>query len=201
MKTLAQRLPHIESKRAEADLAGSVLDGPLPSVLKISADVRETKAVEQIVDYYYQVDFSCANGGVNPQTLLVRSRGAATPKVVVDPFLDLFGGRLARYAEKATEEAGTFQVIIAAGAFCQEDVPAPDEKHTLKILSREDTKEIARAYFGKSSRIGTMLKDEASGLAYGQAKACTVLMRWNMEEHPEKPFLEALEIKALGWNP
>ena len=46
-----------------------------------------------------------------------------------------------------------------------------------------------------------MLEDEASGFAYGQAKACTVFMRWNTEEDPLKPFLEALDIKALNWNP
>lgn len=201
MKTLAERLPHIESKLREADLAGSVLDEPLPGVMKISVDVRETNAAEQIVDYYYLVDFSDAEGALNPQTLLVRSRGSGEPKVVVEPILDMFGGRLARYAEKPTPEAGTFQVIISAGAYCHDDVPAQDDKYTLKVLSREDTKEIAKAYFGKSSKIGQMLEDEASGLAYGQAKPCTVLMRWNMEENPDKPFLEALEIKALNWNP
>jgi hypothetical protein len=201
MKTLAERIPHIENKLEGTDLAGSILDGPLPGVMKISVDVRETNAAERIVDYYYLVDFSDADGAVNPQSLLVRSCGSGEPKVVVEPLLDMFGGRFARYAEKANPEAGTFQVIIWAGAYCHDDVPAPDEKYTLKVLSREDTKEITKAYFGISSKIGDMLKDEASGLAYGQAKPCTVLMRWNMEEDPDKPFLEALEIKALNWSP
>ena len=201
MKTLGERIPHTESKREESDLAASVLGGMLPEVMKISVDVCETNTVGQFVDYYYLVDFARTDGGVDPQTLLVRSRGAAAPKVVVDPFLDLFGGRFARYAEKPTEGEGTFQVIISAGAFCHDDVPSPEGKYTLKILSREDTPEIARAYFGKNSRIGDMLEDETSGLAYGQAKPCTVVMRWNMEEDPDKPFLEALDIRALNWNP
>jgi hypothetical protein len=92
-------------------------------------------------------------------------------------------------------------VIISAGAFCYDEVPGADKKYTLKILSRDDAKELGRAYFGKRSKIGDMLADETSGLAYGQAKACTVLMRWNVEEDPEKPFLEALDIKAMNWNP
>lgn len=201
MKTLEERLPHMESKRAEVDIASSVLNGPLPEVLKISVDVRESNTIEQVIDYYYHVDFADVDGGVNPQTLLVRARGGGPPKVVVDPFLDLFGGRFARYAENPVEEAGTFQIIISAGAFCYDDVPAPEKKYTLKILSREDSKEIAKAYFGKRSKIGEMLEDETSGFAYGQAKPCTVFMRWNMDEDPEKPFLEALDIKALNWNP
>lgn len=201
MKTLEERLPVIETKRPESELVGSVLDGALPEVLRITVDVRETNAIEQVIDYYYHVDFASGEGGANPQTMLVRSRGTSPPKVVADPFLDLFGGRFAAFAEKPTAEAGTFQVIISAGAFCYDDVPGPEKKFTLKILSREDAKEIAKAYFGKRSKIGDMLEDETSGLAYGQPKPCTVFMRWNTEEDPERPFLEALDIKALDWNP
>lgn len=169
MKTLEERITHLETKRAETDLASSVLSGPLPEVLKISVDIRETNSIEQVIDYYYHVDFADDAGGANPQTMLVRTRGSGAPKVVVDPFLDMFGGEFARYAEKPTEEAGTFQVVISAGAFCYDDVPSPDKKFTLKILSRDDTKEIAKAYFGKRSKIGDMLEDETSGLGYGQA--------------------------------
>ncbi len=201
MKTLEERMPHLETKRPEADLASSVLNGPLPEVMKITVDVRETNGIEQVVDHYYQVDFADGENSVNPQTMLVRIRAAGEPKVVVDPFLDLFGGNFARYAEKPTDEAGTFQVIISAGAFCYDDVPSPEKKFTLKILAREDTKEIAKAYFGKFSTIGAMLEDETSGLTYAQAKPCTLFMRWNTEEDPQKPFLEALDIKALDWNP
>ena len=201
MKTLEERLPHIETKLPESELLGSVLNGPLPQVLGITVDVRETNAIEQVTDFYYHVDFASGDDEGNPQTMLVRTRGTSPPKVVVDPFLDLFGGKFAAFAEKPTKEAGTFQVIISAGAFCYDEVPGPEKKFTLKILAREDAKEIARAYFGKRSKIGDMLEDESSGLAYGQAKPCTIFMRWNTEEDPERPFLEALDITALDWNP
>ncbi|MGJ8643166.1 MAG: hypothetical protein ACSHX9_07140 [Luteolibacter sp.] len=201
MSTLEERMPHLESKLSDAELAASVLNKPLPELLKITVDIRETNPIEQLIDYYYHVDFSDESGGVNPQTMLVRTRGGGAPVVVVDPFLDLFGGRFATYAKSPTLEAGIFQVIISAGAFCYDDVPGADKKFTLKILSREDTKEIAKAYFGKRSNIGEILRDDSSGLAYGQAKACTVFMRWNTEEDPQNPFLEALDLKALNWNP
>ena len=201
MGTLDERLPHLESKLSESELASSVLNGRLQEVREITTDIRETNSLEQLTDYYYYVDFIDEKGNVNPQTMLVRTRGSGGPKVVVDPFLDLYGGRFARYAATPTKEAGTFQVIISAGAYCYDEVPEPDKKFTLKILSRDDVKEISKAYFGKQSEIGYTLQDETSGLAYGQAKACTVFMRWNMEDDPKNPFLEALEIKALNWNP
>ncbi len=204
MKSLEERLPHLETKRGEDVLASSVLNGPLPKAVKITVDVREIKEIEELTDHYYHVDFADADGGINPQTMLVRTRGTAPPKVVVDPFLDLFGGRFARFAAEPTEEAGTFLVIISAGGGSYADidnVPEPEKKLTMKILARENTKEIAKAYFGKQSQIGRMLNDETSGLSYGLAKACTVFMRWNMDDDPERPFLEALDIKALSWNP
>jgi hypothetical protein len=201
MKSLDERMPYIESKLSEAELASSVLNGPLPEQLKIEVDLWETNSLEQVVDHYYKVDFADADGGVNSQTMLVRMRGDALPKVVVDPFLDLFGGRFEKYASEPVKEAGTFQVIISAGAYCYDDIPRSEKKFTLKILAQEDNKEIAKAYFGKQSKIGAMLNDESSGLAYAQAKACTVFMRWNMDEDPERPFLEALDITSLNWNP
>ncbi len=204
MKSLEERLPHLESRRGEDVLASSVLNGPLPEVAKITVDVREINALEEVTDHYYHVDFADPGGGINPQTMLVRTRGTAPPKVVVDPFLDLFGGRFARYAAKPTKEAGTFLVIISAGGGAYKDidpVPEPEKKLTMKILAQEGHREIAKAYFGKQSQIGRMLEDETSGLGYGQTKPCTVFLRWNLDDDPERPFLEALDIKALNWNP
>lgn len=35
----------------------------------------------------------------------------------------------------------------------------------------------------------------------GRAKACRVVLRWNMEENPDMPYLEAIKLKRLDWNP
>ncbi|MFK7851450.1 MAG: hypothetical protein AB8D78_10775 [Akkermansiaceae bacterium] len=201
MENLDERFPHIETKSSKEELESSVLNESLPEVLNITVDVRETNSIEQVVDFYYHVDFKGEDGNVDPQTMLVRKRGDQAPKVVVDPFLDLFGGRFENFTTEPSRTSGTFQVIVTAGAFCYDDIPESEKKYTLKILSREDTKAIAKAYFGKQSKIGRMLEDETSGFAYGQSKACTVFMRWNIDDNPARPFLEALDIKALNWNP
>ncbi len=201
-KTLAERLPWIESLTPEAELANSCLNGPLPTTSKIEIDAQETNSVEQVVDFYHNVDFVVDGKPVNPQTLLVRIRGSAPPKVVVDPFLDTFGGRLAAYAKAPTDKAGIFQVTVSAVASCNdENVPNREKKLTLKLLSRDNTKEIARAYFGRQSKISEMLEDGTFSLSYGKAKACTVMLRWNAEDNPAMPYLEALTIKTLDWNP
>jgi hypothetical protein len=201
-KTLAERLPLIETQTPEAELANSCLAGPLPTTSRIEIDAQESNSVEQVVDFYHNVDFVVDGQPVNPQTLLVRTRGTAQPKVVVDPFLDTFGGRLAAFAKAPTDKAGVFQVTVSAVASCNdENVPNREKKLTLKLLSRDNTREIARAYFGRQSKIGEMLEDGTYSLSYGKAKACTVMLRWNADDNPAMPYLEALTIKALDWNP
>ena len=201
-KTLAERLPYMETQTSEVELAQSCLSSPLPMTSKIEIDAQETNAVEQVIDFYHNVDFVVEGQPVNPQTILVRSRGTGDPEVVVDPFLDTYGGRLAAYAKNPSDKAGLFQVTVSAVASCNEEhVPNPEKKLTLKLLSRDNTKEIARAYFGKQSKITEMLENGTYSLSYGKAKACTVMLRWNTEDNPSMPYLEALTLKTLDWNP
>jgi hypothetical protein len=121
---------------------------------------------------------------------------------VVDPFLDLFGGRLAAYAAKPSDKGGVFQVIASPLATCTDPaMPNREKKLTLKLLARDNTKAIAEAYFAKMSKIGEMLEDGTYSLSYGKAKACTVMLRWNTEEDVNHPYLEAIAIKTLDWNP
>lgn len=201
-KSLKERLPMIETKTSLEELAKSCLAKPLPAVTSVLRDSQENNVVEQVTDIYFSVDFDAGNNQSNPQIMLVRTRGREDPKVVVDPFLDSFGGRLAEYASKPHEKSGVFQVIIWALASCNdENVPNREKKLTLKLLPRDNCKEIARAYFGRQSKIGTMLEDGTYSLSYGKAKACTVVLRWNTEDDPKHPYLEAINLKTLDWNP
>jgi hypothetical protein len=201
-KTLAERLPLMETKTPEAELATSCLAGPLPVAKSMLLDMQESNPLEEMVDFYFNVDFEGSDKVLNPQTLLVRVRGREVPKVVVDPFLDLYGGRLAAYASKPSDQAATFQVIASALASCNDPkIPDPEKKLTLKLLARENGKEIAPAYFGRMSKIHEMLEDGTYSLSYANARACTVMLRWNSEDSPDYPYLEAIRITALDWNP
>jgi len=81
-------------------------------------------------------------------------------------------------------------------------LPQPEGAHSLDVRRCGNTREIARAYFSKQSKIGRMLEsDLASELTYGQAKPATVLLGWNIKEDPSLPDLEALDIRAFHWNP
>jgi hypothetical protein len=201
-KSLPERLPLIETKTTEPELVKSCLSGALPASSNIVPEFRETNAVEQVIDFYYSVDFDAGSNRLSPYTILVRKRGNSDPKIVTDPFLDSFGGRLGTYAKTPSEKAGIFQVIIYAVASCNdENVPNREKKLTLKMLPKEDSKEIARAYFGRQSRIGRMLEDGTYSISFGKARPCTVMLRWNTEDRPETPYLEAIDLKTLDWNP
>ncbi len=200
--SLEERLPLLETRTVETELEGSCLAGGLPKVAEITLTAVETKPLEQVTDYYHAVNFDLGGGQKDPQTILVRVRGSAGPKVVVDPFLDLFGGRLAAYAESPTEKPRTFHVIAWPLASCFEStVPEPRKKLTLKLLSQEGSGETALAYCGRQSRIAAMLEDGNQSLAYGKSKPCTITLRWNTEENPGMPFLEAVAVNSPDWNP
>lgn len=201
-KSLEERLPLLETKTPPEELAASCLAGPLPRVREMAISSQESNPLESVVDFYYHVDFEAADGNRIPHTLLVRTRGSGEPKVVVDPFLDLYGGRLSAYAASPSEKGGVFQVVAYAVASCLDpDIPNREKKLTLKLLPRENTREIAQAYFSRLSKIGEMLEDGTYALSYGKAKACTVMLRWNTEDNPDHPYLEAIAIKAQDWNP
>ena len=201
--SLEERLPIIETKTAPEELAASCLSKPLPPVLGTpNPEFQESNSIEDVVDVYFSVDFQLEDGTKSAQTVLVRTRGSGEPKVVVDPFLDLFGGRLEAFASAPVEDAGEFQVIVYPVASCSDlNIPDREKKLTLKLLAREDTKEIASAYANRISKIGEMLKDGTYSLSWGNHKACTVLLAWNTTDNPEHPYLEAIAIKALDWNP
>lgn len=200
--SLAERLPLIETRTPEDELAAGCLAGPLPAATMIVPESRETIADENILDFYYTVEFQSDGPAGQAQTILVRSRGDGPPKIVADPFLDTFGGRLAAYTAAPSDKGGIFQVVVYAVASCTDpNIPNREKKLTLKLLASDNHKEIARAYFGRQSKIAEMLEDGTYGLNYGTAKACTVMLRWNTEDNPDYPYLEALAIKDLGWNP
>lgn len=205
-KSLAERLPLIETRTPEAELANSCLATPLPPAPLLIPDFQETNGIENLVDFYFIVGFEKGSTPIEKLTVLVRSRGGGEPKIVVDPFLDLFGGRLAAFVAKPTDKAGVFHVIADPVATCldKKEAPIPDreKKFTLKLLPCENTKEIALAYFGKVSEIGETFSDVSRGFGLGKAKACTVMLSWNPnKDDPDHPFLEAIQLKALDWNP
>ena len=201
-QTLAERLPLVVTQTPEPILMKSCLAGTLPGAKEIYIEAIENNAAERVVNFYHHVTFETGKSGKKSQTILVQQRGDAVPMVMVDPFLDSYGGRLAEYAGTPCDQPGTFQVSILPLATCSEEsVPNREEKLTLKLLPQDDAKEIALAFFSKQSKIARTLEDGTYSLSYGKAKACTVMLRWNTKERPGSPYLEAVALKTLDWNP
>lgn len=200
-KTLAERLPLIETKQTEAALASSVLARPLPAFTQILPELQETNTAGHFIDSFFSVDFATA-AGLSRYAILVRVPETGDPKVVVDPFLDTFGGRLADFASAPNDKPQSFQLIVAAVAKCYDkSVPNREQKLGLKLMASDNQKEIAIAYFNKLSKIGEMLQDDSYGFRYGQARSARVTLQWNTQENPGMPFLEAVTLTEFRWNP
>ena len=199
---LATRLPLIETKTPQAELESSILAGPLPAVIRYTAETQESHTVENVVDLFYNVHFDTGDGAIDSQMVLVRIRGNSKPKVVVDPLLDLYGGRLAAYLAEPRELGATFFAVVSAGSRVHDpNIPNPEKKFPLKLLAAPNGGEIATVYTGRLSAIGELLNDPESGLAFGLPRYVTLVLTWNRTEDPERPYLEALQITAQHWNP
>ena len=201
-KTLDERKDLMEVLKPGLDLGSTCLAGPLPVVRSMTPEFRETNTAEQLTDFYHRVDFQTEGTRSNPHFVLVRARGKSAPKVVIDPFLDLFGGRLAAYVATPSDKAAYFQAVVCALSTCTDTtIPDHEKKMTLKLMASDNGKEIARAYFGKQSKIADMLQDGTHDLSYGNPKPCTVMLSWNTEDKADKPYLVASAITSLDWNP
>lgn len=200
-QTLEERLNFMETQTPQDELSNSCLAKALPATGKISINAQESHADRKVIDSYYSVDFLEADQNINSQNILVRKRDNNNPKVVADPFLDSFGGRLKSYAQSPLDKTGIFQVTVTPIPSCDaKDIPNPEDKITLKLLAGDNAKEITRAYFGKQSEVGKLLDSGRSGLSYGKAEACTVLLKWNTQDKVSPPYLEALAVTTLDWN-
>lgn len=200
-KDLATRMPLMETQATEEELAASCLAKPLPAVVRMVPEFRETDTIENRVDCFYTVEFQTSDRQSRVQTILVRTRGDNPPKIAADAFLDTYGGRLAAYAAQPSDKAGFFRAVVYAVAGCTDTtIPNHEKKLTLNLLACDNAPEIASASFSRHSKIAEMLQDGSYELSYGSARPCTVMLRWNTEEDAERPFLEAIAIRDFGWN-
>lgn len=185
----------------ESALARTCLAGPLPEATSTRISMVENNAADHVANYLHNADFDADANRSNPQTILVSIRDTAPPKVVVNPFLDSHSGRLAGYAKSPSDKMGLFHVIVWPLASCYDErVPNREKKLTLKSLPQANAKEIALVYLGRQSKIAQMLTDGTCRVAYGKAKACTVMLRCNTEDNSNMPYLEAIALSSLNWN-
>lgn len=201
VKTLDERVPLMFSRTASDELELSCLAKPLLPVTRTQLEYRDVDSQTGVVDSYFSVLFEGSASLVNPQILLVRQQREEPAKVLVDPFLDLYGGRLMAFAAKPVEQTKTFEVYVSALAHCKDpEVPGYQSKMTLSLQAQDHGAVLAKAYFDKKSKIAELLEDGTFRLSYGQPIPCRVLLKWNVSENPSRPYLEAVEIKAFEWG-
>jgi hypothetical protein len=200
--SLDERLPLLLTNRTPQELAATSLAGPLPQPAIPSLERQIHTPGELLMEFFFRVSFPDApEPHPTTVTVLVRQRGdAEAPKIVVDPFLDLFDGSLTEFGAAPLDGSRTFHVLAEPIPICDSiAVPEADKKITLRLRPHETAKELANAYVNKRSSIGEMLDQPRSSLRWGQAVPCVVTLHWN-HDIPGKPFLELVRLDAVTWN-
>lgn len=200
--SLDERLPLMETKTPAADLPSSILASSLPAFRNLTIESQESFPLENIVDMYFSFEFVREDLSADPQTIVVRHRGGLTPRVFADPFLDLYGGRLADYAAKPQPKGRMFHVLVTPFPSCNNlKIPDREKKITLRLHPHENSENVIQAYVSRVSKIGETIDSGHYDLIYGKPQACVILLGWNTKESPGAPYLEALDIRAYHWNP
>lgn len=199
---LATRLELIDPPLSAEQIKGTVAAKRMPEVTSLTPAIPEYDALEQIENYPFRVTLSSGENTTTEYLILVRKRGDASPKVAIEPFLDLVGGRLKNFTATPVKGAHTFQVIIEPLPRCFEDtVPNPEKKITYKLLPCDIGPEIARSYVSRTSKLAEQLYLPESEIRFGSRPRATVVLEWNFDEDPDRPFIQLNEIESLNWNP
>ena len=122
--------PLIETKTAEPELVSSCLAGPLPPAPKMLLEFQESNGVEDVVDFYYNVDFEMEgqppeppdDARPHPRWQSAQGGGGSfprSPSAAASPPMP----------PSPSDKAGVFQVIVSALASCTDPkIPEPREK-------------------------------------------------------------------------
>lgn len=195
-QTLEDRLPLIETQTAREELEVGALARPIRTNGVFESLEIKFNEVEGFNDVIFKVVIADENGMNGNYILLVRTRGNQSPKVVVDPFLDSFGGRFGEFATSPQQGEKKFSVLATIYEFCNDEtIPDSEGKCSVKIAMAPSSHEIAKAYFGKASPLRQKL--ERMGIRYGWNTMIRATFRWNTVS---KPYLEVVEIDSLDWE-
>jgi hypothetical protein len=194
-RSLGERLPFIETQTPEEELVSGLLAKPLAYATSFrSREVRFNK-LEGASDVIFAVPLGSDSAAPDVHLIVVRTRGTREPKVLIDPFLDGYGGRLAEFAAYPVEGERTFRGIMTVFDFCtDETVPEHQGKFTVKLSSHPGGKDTAKAYFSANSPLAAKFP---GSLTYGRSMGATVVLRW---VRGERPFIEVVDIKSLSWD-
>lgn len=180
--SLGARLPYIEPAYEREALEGSIIDTPLLSADRITPDPPSRNLLENFVDHPFRVLFELDDESSVATLVVVRKRSDQKPKILIDPLLDLLGGRIADFAVQPTDGTRTFRAVIEAMPRCfEENIPNPDDKITYKISTSTHGGEIARAYASKLSPLAEMLYSPDSELRWGKRIPATITLKWTTE--------------------
>jgi hypothetical protein len=192
------RLLMIETKTPVTDLDSGILAKPLPAVKATEALGVTFDQAADTADVLFRVDFEPAPGEIDPQLILLRKRGNLEPKIVADPFLDGYGGRLQKFLTAPTFGTQEFQSLITVNEFTQsKEVPDPAGKSPVVIAISQRGRPLAIAYFPKVSALSDKLV--LKGVKSGNEIPATYTLHWNTTEDPALPYIELIDVTSLKW--
>lgn len=195
-KSLDERLGMVETTTPRKELSGGVLGGVLPVDASFTSTEVKFNKLENSADVVFLVDFRREDGSKEKQMVVVRTRGDQEPKILAEPFLDAYGGRMESFLKEPSSGEKVFRTIVTVFDFCKDGrVPDHDQKFTAKFATYPGGADVGKAYFAMNSPL--VAKLEKLGLSYGRSVGATVVLKWN---EGTAPFVEVADVRSLDWD-
>ncbi len=200
--TLEERLPLItKSRRTEAELKASSLNGPLPRLLGGGPESAFTPEGRMRNSYHTLLMGSPEDPDKNivVTVRLVSYAEDEPPRIQTDAFLDLYEKVPEKLAKNAIPGPVTINCIIQTSNYCFEDgIPNGDEKATITLKSNviNNSKDLGKAFLRADSDLFKKLRDRVPA---GTIAPVTLTLDWNKSEDPSQPYIEVVRINSLNW--
>ena len=226
-KDYSERRSFVRTRISEEDILNSFANKKWP-LSEASLEPIDINPAENKITYRFHVNFGINGYGFPEDVLImVNQLGSNPAKIELDPLFDTIGGRLRQFAESpystdtktygiegdrseamflnhsSLKESQDFYCVVNAREKSYEataPIPNIDKKCTFNLRAYTDGKEIAVAYAKEKSKVREAFANQFNGLGWNKSRPMRLTLKWNVEEDPEKPYIEVIAIKSIDWN-
>ncbi|MBK1831139.1 hypothetical protein JIN77_10405 [Verrucomicrobiaceae bacterium R5-34] len=203
--TLEERLKVMtQSRYTPEQLANSALAGKLKPIKSNYFADMIPRLEDEMRQYRYYVTFEDEEELRSRQRLVlqvVERPGIHPPRVNGDAFLEHYEKRLKSFGLNPTKKTTTFHCVAEARtADLAKNLPEDLKDGMIRFVIKDHPRSQAAfdAFLSKNSPMMDRIGPRAD-FPYVEARYCIMSFRWNTSR-PDQPFIELIDIAAMGWE-
>lgn len=195
-----QKEPFIATNsRSDEELRLSCLGSELPS--HTSPVLEKTRLREVGFEAFFTVKFDdpAQTGKKRSITIqTVSKHDAEKPRILVDPFIDLFENKASQFAKQPSSSLQTLSCIFEYSSYSFDDIPSSDTMAKVSLFASLAPAEapIATAYLKRTSEAFSEIRKLGKP---DEQMTAILTLGWDLETDPQRPYLKVLGLESSSW--